>query len=146
LVPDLQSAAARARWPLFTHAAATTLDVAAQFAFPLQVGLAQLGVLSCYRVTAGPLKHPRQVLATADLATLALLEIESPTRGIDSRFELFDPSWRGDSKVHLAVAFHDVGDATGRSGCGGVIKGAGLRLQHVKCEDTCRATPREARP
>lgn len=47
LVPDLDDGAAT-RWPAFT-ALARARSVAAVFAYPLQVGAARLGVLTCQR-------------------------------------------------------------------------------------------------
>ncbi len=61
LEPSLGSAAAR-RWPMFVPAA-TALGTRAAFAFPLQVGAAQLGVLGIYRTTIGSLD--RSALAHA---------------------------------------------------------------------------------
>jgi hypothetical protein len=72
LVPEL--AAAQGRWPAFA-AGAQAAGAVAVFAFPLVLGVIQLGSLDCYRVTAGPLS-PDQVsdaLVLADLAFEAVL-------------------------------------------------------------------------
>jgi hypothetical protein len=81
LVPDL--AAAMARWPVYTPAAAD-LGVRAAFAFPLQVGAARLGVLGIFRVRPGPLSggELRQALMFAEVALTTLLDgQESAPRG-----------------------------------------------------------------
>jgi hypothetical protein len=50
-IPDL---AATERWPAFLRGAAE-LDVAAIFVFPLMLGAACTGAVTCYRTTPGPL-------------------------------------------------------------------------------------------
>jgi hypothetical protein len=73
LVPDL--AAATARWPAYTPAAAD-LGVRAVFAFPLQVGAARLGVLAIFRARPGQLSggELRQALMFAEVALTTLLD------------------------------------------------------------------------
>jgi hypothetical protein len=73
LVPDLTTA--MARWPVYTPAAGD-LGVRAVFAFPLQVGAAQLGVLEIFRVRPGPLSggELRQALMFAEVALTTLLD------------------------------------------------------------------------
>jgi len=71
-------AAAAARWPAFTGPA-LELGVNAVFAFPLRIGAIDLGTLTAYRATAGPL-NPGQVtdaLALADAVTLTVLHSKS---------------------------------------------------------------------
>jgi hypothetical protein len=74
LVSDLTDGAAH-RWPAYTSAAHGG-GVRAVFAFPLQVGAAQLGVLDVFRARAGPLSGAelRQAFAFADLAVRTLLD------------------------------------------------------------------------
>ena len=47
----------RARWPIFAAAVAEQTDVRALFAFPLQWGTINLGVLDLYRTTPGGLSR-----------------------------------------------------------------------------------------
>lgn len=82
-MPVLQSdlaATGASRWPGFT-AAALEADVAAVFAFPLQVGAIRLGILDLYRDTTGPLNGPQlaEALAFADAATTMLLYLQDKT-------------------------------------------------------------------
>ena len=73
LVPDL-GGDGRARWPAYT-AAVLEAGVRAVFAFPLQVGAAQLGVLDFFRAEAGPLSAMElgRAFTLADNAVLILL-------------------------------------------------------------------------
>ncbi|MEY9913229.1 hypothetical protein ABIA35_009496 [Catenulispora sp. MAP12-49] len=71
-------AAAAHRWPAFTGPA-LDLGVNAVFAFPLRIGAIDLGTLTAYRTTTGPL-NPGQVtdaLALADAVTLTVLHRQS---------------------------------------------------------------------
>lgn len=74
LVPDLVGDA-RARWPVYTPAAAD-LGVRAVFAFPLQVGAALLGVLEIFRVRPGRLSGDelRQALTFGEVALTTLVD------------------------------------------------------------------------
>ncbi|MEU9013010.1 ANTAR domain-containing protein [Streptomyces sp. NPDC048479] len=64
----------RARWPGFLSSA-ETLGLRAVFAFPLQIGAIQVGVLTCRRSTPGPLDATAlsDALVFADALTLTLL-------------------------------------------------------------------------
>ncbi|WP_194892420.1 ANTAR domain-containing protein [Catenulispora pinisilvae] len=67
-------AAGAGRWPAFTGPA-IQLGVNAVFAFPLRIGAIDLGTLTAYRATVGPL-NPGQItdaLALADAVTLTVL-------------------------------------------------------------------------
>lgn len=74
LVPDLAIEGPR-RWPAYA-AAVLGAGVDAVFAFPLQVGAAQLGVLDLFRDRAGPLTGAElgRALALADHAVMVLLD------------------------------------------------------------------------
>jgi len=63
------------RWPAYT-AAAQEVGVKAVFAFPLQVGAAQLGVMDFFRTQEGHLSEPElgQAFAIADEAVAILLD------------------------------------------------------------------------
>lgn len=64
----------RSRWPGFLSPA-ETLGLRAVFAFPLQIGAIQVGVLTCRRSTPGPLDATEltDALVLADALTLTLL-------------------------------------------------------------------------
>ncbi len=49
LVPDLSETSATARWPGFAAAVAERTAIGALFAFPLQWGVINVGVLDLYR-------------------------------------------------------------------------------------------------
>ncbi len=76
LEPDL--ARGTARWPFFRRAA-LDLGVGALFAFPLQVGVIRLGVLSLYRRDPGSLSDDQlaDALVLADVATEDLLDLQA---------------------------------------------------------------------
>ena len=63
------------RWPVYADAVRDA-GIQAIFAFPLQVGAAQLGVLDLYRAEPGPLSGPelRCAFALADEAVTILLD------------------------------------------------------------------------
>jgi hypothetical protein len=78
LAPDLASDQAdgpAARWPAYTQAAREH-GVHAVFAFPLQVGVARLGVLDVYCERSGALSEKAlgQALSFADVAMMTLLD------------------------------------------------------------------------
>lgn len=74
LVSDLAVDGPR-RWPIYTPAVQDA-GVCAIFAFPLQVGAMQLGVLDLYRAQPGPLTGPElaHAFALADEAVAILLD------------------------------------------------------------------------
>jgi hypothetical protein len=82
LVPDLADDGP-ARWPAYTTAVLEA-GVCAVFAFPLQVGAAQLGVLDLFRAETGPLSGVElsRAFTLADAAVLILLTGHH-ARGID---------------------------------------------------------------
>ena len=74
LVPDLAAEGSR-RWPAYAEAVLAA-GVHAVFAFPLQVGAAQLGVLDLFRARAGSLTGAEltRAVSLADDAVLVLLD------------------------------------------------------------------------
>jgi hypothetical protein len=76
LVPDLSAPESTARWPVFTKEMRTT-PVRALFAFPLQIGAISMGVMECYRTSAGSLAEVSEALVVAETVTLALLCVHS---------------------------------------------------------------------
>jgi len=75
LEPDLERAEL---WPTFA-AAAIERGIAAVFAFPLQLGAVQLGVLTLYRATAGDLDDidVSDAITLTHVATHVLLQLEA---------------------------------------------------------------------
>lgn len=75
LVPDLAHGTESGRWPLFAAAVTEQARVAALFAFPLQWGAVNLGVLDLYRTAPGGLVDAqwRDARAAADTAALMIL-------------------------------------------------------------------------
>ena len=73
LVSDLHHSNQTTRWPLFAGAVAEQTRVSALFAWPLQWGAVNLGVLDLYRVAAGPLDADQLRDAAAAVNTAALL-------------------------------------------------------------------------
>lgn len=98
LEPDLITAASR--WPFFCQAA-LELGVAAVFAFPLQVGVICLGVLTFHRTQPGFLSDEQLAdgLVMADVATQDLLDLQAL-----GQLPWADPTLRGDrARVHQAT-------------------------------------------
>jgi ANTAR domain len=75
LASDLDETETVRRWPAFAPAARLA-GAAAIFAFPLQLGAIQTGVMSLYRVRSGPLSAYQlgDALIFADTATMLLLD------------------------------------------------------------------------
>ncbi|MFG1607921.1 GAF and ANTAR domain-containing protein [Actinoplanes sp. NPDC049265] len=80
LVPDLDLDATHRRWPGYAPAAVRD-GVRAEFAFPLQIGAARLGILDVFRQRAGPLNGTDLPLALtfADVTVEALLDRKGDT-------------------------------------------------------------------
>lgn len=88
------------RWPFF-RAAAMAIGVQAVFAFPLQVGVIRLGVLTLHREDQGALDDDElaDILVLVDLATQSILDLQA-TGSVYWR--LFDPL--GDrARLHQAT-------------------------------------------
>lgn len=99
LVPELGDGALR-RWPGYVPAAYDA-GIRAEFAFPLQVGAARLGVFDVFRARSGPLTAEQlaQALAFAEVAVTTLLDgqatagagaaVDGLAGAVDSRAEVF---------------------------------------------------------
>jgi len=74
----------RARWPVYADAMHDA-GIRAIFAFPLQVGAAQLGVLDLFRAEPGPLSSPElgRAFDLADEAVTILLDDQARAPGGD---------------------------------------------------------------
>ena len=73
LVSDLYHSSQTARWPLFAGAVAEQTQVSALFAWPLQWGAVNLGVLDLYRCAPGPLDDDQLRDAAAAVAAATVL-------------------------------------------------------------------------
>jgi hypothetical protein len=102
LVPDLQDAEPRIRWPMFARESQVA-GAGSLFAFPLQVGAIGIGVLDCYRSRVGPLEEIAEALAVADTVTMALINIRAGIGLEGQPVDLFDLSWRTHAIVHQAT-------------------------------------------
>ncbi|MFI7543655.1 GAF and ANTAR domain-containing protein [Actinoplanes sp. NPDC049599] len=101
LVPDLATDGP-ARWPAYA-AAVLAAGVQAVFAFPLQVGAAQLGVLDLFRSHPGPLTGAElsRAFALADDAVLVLLDGQE-RRQLDGDVSAQDEALGGTTELFQA--------------------------------------------
>ena len=79
LVADLHHSRNTQRWPIFAAAVAEQTDVRALFAFPLQWGTVNVGVLDLYRTTPGALStfQCRDAISASETAALMLLGVRT---------------------------------------------------------------------
>ena len=103
LVPDLDDRQdlSSDRWPTFLAAVASA-GVRAVFAFPLRIGVINLGAMDLYRDATGPLadKELGAALLAAEAAGLALLSLRTTEDGgliVDEHLRSFQP------QVHQAT-------------------------------------------
>jgi hypothetical protein len=89
------------RWPAYTSAA-QAVGVQAVFAFPLQIGAAQLGVMDFFRIREGHLSDPElgTAFAMADEAVAILLDGQH--RSPDEDVEAVDGSLAGPAELFQA--------------------------------------------
>ena len=134
LASDLDQLEAVRRWPAFAPAARQA-GAAAIFAFPLQLGAIRTGVMSLYRVRAGPLSAFQlgDALVFADTATLLLLD--SQGRGPDDAAAGSGPGGQpADLTLHRAEIDQATGMLTEQLGVG--IAEAFIRLRaHAYAHD-----------
>ena len=112
LIPDL--AATDGRWSEFTNLARSK-QVGGVYAFPLQLGAARLGVLTCYASHSPPLRTD-QVVICLDLAEEARdLLLEATDHGVDGQRDVQDSlpirtevyQAQGKLMVHLEISLTD---------------------------------------
>jgi len=101
LAPDLTSPVAGSRWPAFAPVA-TALGVKAEFAFPLRVGAARLGVLTLYDDNPTTL-GPATVADAMVLASFAAEVIIGMQAGDEQHPGTLLPNLNSGSEVHQAV-------------------------------------------
>jgi GAF domain-containing protein len=109
LVPDLRHSDQVARWPMFAAAVAERTAARALFAFPLQWGVINLGVLDLYRSSPGGLTRPHwhDALAAADIAAVMMLEVRTDPDNTDGHNDS-DAPWLdvaliGHAEIHQAT-------------------------------------------
>jgi hypothetical protein len=107
LQPDLLRTG-MALWPGFTSSAADA-GIAAVFAFPLQVGMIQLGVLDLYRTNTGSLDTLQlaEALDFAAAATTILLDLQHGTP-IGQLHPLLAVAADGHREIHQATGMTSV--------------------------------------
>ena len=117
LVGDLRRSTEAGRWPMFAAAVVEQTPVRALFAFPLQSGTVNLGVLDLYRVRAGNLSSGQYDDALGAVGVAASMiggsDVDSPLRdrpgGHPDGSAGTGGSWLDDSLSHRA----EVHQATG---------------------------------
>jgi hypothetical protein len=103
LIADLNDPGQTSRWPMYAAAVVDQARVGAVFAFPLQWGAINLGVLDLYRRDPGPLSSAqvRDAISAADAAALMLLGLRTdPDPEGD---EVWDRSWSKRAEIHQAT-------------------------------------------
>ncbi len=106
LVPDTTDPARTGRWPVYA-AAVYEAGIGAVFAFPLQWGAINLGVLDLYRHAPGPLEAAqlRDAHSAAEAAALMLLGLRTdpdPDGDLDGD-AAWDRSWSRRAEIHQAT-------------------------------------------
>jgi hypothetical protein len=101
LIADMNDPAQTSRWPIYAAAVVDQAQISAVFAFPLQWGPINLGVLDLYRREPGslPPAQLRDALGAADMAALMLLGLRTDA-GED---QTWDRSWGNRVEIHQAT-------------------------------------------
>ncbi len=106
LTPDFDDPAEVARWPVYADAIVEQAGVRAIFAFPLQWGTLNLGVLDLYRRVPGsmPKAQLRDATSAADTAALMLLDLcTAAPADLDADDRAWDRSWGRRAEIHQAT-------------------------------------------
>jgi hypothetical protein len=109
LVADLHHSSDTQRWPIFAAALAEQTDVRALFAFPLQWGTVNVGVLDLYRRTPGGLSaaQGRDAISASETAALMLLGVRTDPGHTDADGEgggsWLDHSYSSRAEIHQAT-------------------------------------------
>jgi hypothetical protein len=103
LIADLNDPAQTSRWPMYAAAVVDQARVGAVFAFPLQWGAINLGVLDLYRRDPGPLSSAqvRDAISASDAAALMLLALRTDPDPEGN--EVWDRSWSKRAEIHQAT-------------------------------------------
>jgi GAF domain len=110
LVADLHRSTNARSWPIFAAAVAEQTDVRALFAFPLQWGTVNLGVLDLYRTTPGGLSTAQRhdAISASETAALMLLGVRTDPGHRDA-----DGEERGSWLDHAHSSRAEIHHATG---------------------------------
>jgi hypothetical protein len=103
LIADLNDPGQTSRWPMYAAAVVDQARVSAVFAFPLQWGSINLGVMDLYRRDPGLLSSARvrDAISAADAAALMLLGLRTdPDPEGDA---VWDRSWSKRAEIHQAT-------------------------------------------
>lgn len=86
LVADLHHSSEAQRWPIFAAAVADQTDVRGLFAFPLQWGAVNVGVLDLYRRTPGALStaQRRDAISASETGALMLMGVRTDPGHVDA--------------------------------------------------------------
>jgi hypothetical protein len=103
LIANLNDPGQTSRWPMYAAAVVDQARVSAVFAFPLQWGSINLGVLDLYRRDPGSLSsgQVRDAISASDAAALMLLGLRTdPDPEGDA---VWDRSWSKRAEIHQAT-------------------------------------------
>jgi hypothetical protein len=103
LIADLNDPAQTSRWPMYAAAVVDQARVSAVFAFPLQWGPINVGVLDLFRRDPGPLNSAqvRDAINASEAAALMLLGLRAdPDPEGDA---VWDRSWSKRAEIHQAT-------------------------------------------
>ena len=103
LIADMNDPAQTSRWPIYAAAVVEQARVSAVFAFPLQWGTINLGVLDLYRRPPGLLSSAqvRDAISASEAAALMLLGLRTdPDPEGDA---VWDRSWSKRAEIHQAT-------------------------------------------
>ena len=105
LVPDITDPTQTSRWPVYAAAVADQARIGAVFAFPLQWGAINLGVLDLYRHVPGPLTAAelRDAHSAAEAGALMLLGLRTHPDADDDGELVWDQSWSRRAEIHQAT-------------------------------------------
>lgn len=103
LVPDVTDTTKTGRWPVYAAAVAREAQVGAIFAFPLQWGVINIGVVDLYRRTPGPLSSAQLRDATSAAEAAALMLLGMRTEPDPNSGETWDGSWSRRAEIHQAT-------------------------------------------
>lgn len=115
LWPDLGTAPAMARWPVFT-VEVDSLDVRALFAFPVATGQITVGVLELYRATTGrlgPAEQQSGLACAAAINHMIATDMDRLAAAEDGDFTSVDSAGEEFSR---AVIFNAAGIGRGAAG------------------------------
>ena len=105
LIADMTDPAETSRWPVYAAAVVDQAGVGAVFAFPLQWGAINVGVLDLYRRAPGRLAAAqlRDASSAAEAAALMLLGLRTDPDPDPDGTAAWDRSWSKRAEIHQAT-------------------------------------------